>query len=226
MGFRTSPLTICTACRQLAHLLRFFAHLILFLRLISRSSAAPIEPLPVASSTAILEAYIQVLQAHSQSADIIAFYCSSLEEDGATEAYARYLFSEYTLSANMTNSTGRSSRLGERQERRQALLHAADNGLHLASVARRVVELTLADVYTELPDFDAANAAFGLLSPSGAKETGDEREQELIRSVEWLTFDAETYPDALRQANALMRYFLCESAKRACQTWRDHDWKC
>ncbi len=36
------------------------------------------------------------------------------------------------------------------------------------------------------------------------------RETELIRSLEWLVFDHSTYPEALDQANALVRYFLCE----------------
>lgn len=33
----------------------------------------------------------------------------------------------------------------------------------------------------------------------------------LIRSLEWLTASEETYPDALVQANALIRFFLCAS---------------
>lgn len=40
----------------------------------------------------------------------------------------------------------------------------------------------------------------------------DPRQLELIRSLEWLTFDHSTYPDALSQANALTRYFLCPSS--------------
>jgi len=92
-------------------------------------------------------------------------------------------------------------------------------GLDLSSTARRVVEMTLADVYAELPDWNSAKAHFGL-DASVQKTGGDgqypnSREMELIRSIEWLTCDKETYLDALTQANALMRYFLCES--RSCR---------
>ena len=138
---------------------------------------------------------------------MIAFYCSSLDESQAIEAYSRYLFSEYTT-ADILGTDKRATRALDRTERRNALLHTRANGLDLASTARRVVELTLNDTYTELPDFDAATAAFGLL-PGQGNDQGTQREQELVRSIEWLTFDPETYPDALRQANALMRYFMC-----------------
>lgn len=33
-------------------------------------------------------------------------------------------------------------------------------------------------------------------------------QRELIRSLEWLTFDPATYSQALEQSNALVRYFL------------------
>jgi hypothetical protein len=32
----------------------------------------------------------------------------------------------------------------------------------------------------------------------------------LIRSLEWLTAEKETYEDAIKEANALARWFLCE----------------
>lgn len=35
-----------------------------------------------------------------------------------------------------------------------------------------------------------------------------EMEWFLIRSIEWTTFQEETYRDALEQANAIFRYFL------------------
>lgn len=39
----------------------------------------------------------------------------------------------------------------------------------------------------------------------------DARQLELIRSLEWLTFDPSTYSAALSQANALARHFLGQS---------------
>lgn len=44
-----------------------------------------------------------------------------------------------------------------------------------------------------------------------AMETSlSEEEWFLIRSIEWTVFMEETYPDALKQANAIFRYFLGE----------------
>lgn len=189
--------------RQLAHLLRFFAHLIIFLRLVTSSNPqSDLPELPEDASSAILEAYIRVLQSHSEPAEIIAFYSASLEEAAAIEAYSRYLCTEYSALSSPQNAKP----APERSERQRALLLSQENGLDLASVARRVVELTLADLLLDLPDFDANNASFGLVEPRGSTD----KEIELIRSVEWLTFDQTTYADALVQANALMRFFLCK----------------
>jgi nuclear pore complex protein Nup107 len=45
-----------------------------------------------------------------------------------------------------------------------------------------------------------------------ARDVGLEMRQEiLLRSLEWITFDRLTYPEALVQSNALVRYFLGES---------------
>lgn len=46
-------------CRTLAHLLRFFAHLILALRMLD-------QPLPAYAANRILEAYVNVLEANDQ----------------------------------------------------------------------------------------------------------------------------------------------------------------
>lgn len=73
--------------RSLAHLLRFFAHLILVLRLLK-------QPLPSYAANRILEAYVHVLEANDQDEDLIAFYASCLEEESAVESYARFLLSE------------------------------------------------------------------------------------------------------------------------------------
>lgn len=43
----------------------------------------------------------------------------------------------------------------------------------------------------------------------------DERQVELIRSLEWLTIDPSTHAHALTQANALIRYFLGQSYRSA-----------
>lgn len=48
-----------SVCRTLAHLLRFFAHLVLVLRLMD-------QPLPSFAANRVLEAYVKVLEANDQ----------------------------------------------------------------------------------------------------------------------------------------------------------------
>ncbi|KAM0786333.1 hypothetical protein ACM66B_001806 [Microbotryomycetes sp. NB124-2] len=169
-----------TEPETLAHLLRFFAHLILVLRLMK-------QPLPEYATNRILEAYVQVLEASEQDEGLIAFYASNLDQSSAIESYARFLL-----------TFGPDS---DKQSRKVALLQAHEHGLDLAKIACRTVELILSDLQEDLPDLDA----FG---PLDAHARVDERQLELIRSLEWLTFDSSTYADALQQANALARHFL------------------
>lgn len=190
--------------RQLAQLLRFFSHLILFYRLIAPTSAEPLPSLPEDSSASIIEGYIDVLQAHEQPSSVIAFYCTALEVGHAIEVYSRYLHQQFTSSNLESPSDGRTDRV----LRYNALAAAASNGLDMASIARRVTEVTVEGISIELPDFSAAKASFGLDSLVTSSQAS-EKEVDLIRSVEWLTFDASTYPEALVHANALIRYFLC-----------------
>ncbi|KAK4050269.1 Nucleoporin nup84 [Microbotryomycetes sp. JL201] len=169
-----------TEPETLAHLLRFFAHLILVLRLMKQT-------LPEHATNRILEAYVQVLEASEQDESLIAFYASNLDQSSAVESYARFLL-----------TFGPDS---DKQSRKLALLQAREHGLDLAKIACRTVELILSDLQNNLPDLDA----FG---PLDAHARVDARQLELIRSLEWLTFDPATYTDALQQANALARHFL------------------
>lgn len=199
-------------CRQLAQLLRFFSHLILFYRLIAPTSAQPLSPLPEDASSSIIEGYIDVLQAHEMSPSLIAFYCTALEVGHAVDVYSRYLHQQFT-----SNSLeGPSDDYTDRAGRHEALQAAAGNGLDMASIARRVTEINVEGISTELPDFSAAKASFGLDALVSSSQAS-EQEVDLIRSVEWLTFDPATYPEALVHANALIRYFLCRPPSRTAQ---------
>lgn len=196
---------------QLAQLLRFFAHLVLFLRLIASQSessleegATPLQPLPADASAAVLVAYVRVLQAHGKPPSLVAFYSSALDPSQAIECYASYLVSEFPATATIGGQEA-----SERSARKQALVLAEENGIDLPAVARRAVDLTIADTLADHPDYDAIQASFGLLGPSSDSADGANRHQELVRSVEWLTFSVATYQDALIHANAMMRYFLC-----------------
>ncbi len=44
--------------------------------------------------------------------------------------------------------------------------------------------------------------------------TISEQDMEIIRSLEWLVFDTETYGDAVTAANLYLRYYLGEQARR------------
>lgn len=68
--------------RETARLIRFHAHLALFLRKLE-------QPLP-ASTYRILEAYARVLEKHEMS-DLIAYYASQLDAEEAVETYAAVL---------------------------------------------------------------------------------------------------------------------------------------
>ncbi|MBW0519553.1 hypothetical protein O181_059268 [Austropuccinia psidii MF-1] len=165
---------------HLSHLLRFFTHLILFLRSID-------EPVDDEASNAIIRAYVQVLEAQNKH-ELIAFYVAELQQESGVETYARYLISIGPLA--------------DRQTRRTALLRALEHGLDLSRVACTAVKLTLQEITHVALE---ANSDHGL---SRFSHQLTDKQKELIRSLEWLTIDSSTYLDALIQANSLVRYFL------------------
>ncbi|GAA5961845.1 hypothetical protein JCM8115_001441 [Rhodotorula mucilaginosa] len=175
----------------LAHLLRFFSHLVLVLRKLK-------EPLPEYAANRILEAYVHVLEAHDQDEDLIAFYASHLEKQSAIESYARFLL-----------TFGPDSDIHARQA---ALRKSREHGLSLPLIARRTVELILSSALASLPPSY-------ILPASGLNALGrlDPRHLELIRSLEWLTAEHETYADAIQEANALTRWFLASDASQAAR---------
>jgi nuclear pore complex protein Nup107 len=75
--------------RQYARIVRFFAHLTLYLRLLNWD---PMPDLVVCNS--ILKAYVQILEGLGED-DLVALYASSLEAESATESYAHYLKCEW-----------------------------------------------------------------------------------------------------------------------------------
>ena len=75
------------SCRLLARLLRFYAHLVLVLRLLK-------QPVPAESANRILGAYVQVLEANNQPESLIAFYAATLEAESAVDSYAAFLASQ------------------------------------------------------------------------------------------------------------------------------------
>lgn len=71
--------------RQYARVVRFFAHLTLYLRLLNWT---PMPDSVVCNS--ILKAYVEILEGLGED-ELVALYASSLEAESATESYAHYL---------------------------------------------------------------------------------------------------------------------------------------
>ena len=92
-----------------------------------------------------------------------------------------------------------------------ALARAETKGLDVAEVARTTVELNIARVLDE-----ASEPRAHAMLDTPARLT--KHQQDLISSIDWLLFSEATYPDAVRQSCALVRYFL--SASRAALTGR------
>lgn len=161
-----------------ARLVRFFAHLALYCHLVEM-------PLPVPLRAPILNAYVGVLQRAGESCELVALYASSLEPENAHQVYADFLCA-------MDPDTSL-------EERRHALVQVQPYGMDPAIVARKTVELVL----TALVPIIAEEAE---IREWNASLSFDERR--LILSVDWLTFFDATYPDAVVQANAMMRVFM------------------
>lgn len=199
--------------KRYAHLVRFFAHLVLYLRLLGKSQ------LPASSCNSILRHYVEVLEhvaqsrgapgaAASEEGELVAMYASSLERESAEESYAHYL-----KGLNETASIA---------EKRSALLKAQQHEVDVAAVARSVVQVIFAESY---PLLQQQSAAISASSANGALKSGldnlvspTQTESRLISSIEWLTFLADTRSDAVFQSNALMRALLSRGRIHAART--------
>ncbi|PWN53061.1 nuclear pore protein 84/107 [Violaceomyces palustris] len=173
---------------QFARILRFFSHLILYLRLLE-------QPLPDLVCNDILSAYVHVLE-QAGEASLVAMYASSLEPQSATVSYAHFL-----KSMDVNTSV---------EAKRESLLQAEENDLDLTAVARTVVDMVFDDLFTSIPtDLPLSLTQFDTrLQPN---------EEILIKSVDWLTFCEPTYADAIVQSNALMRLFLATGRLHAAR---------
>lgn len=195
--------------KRYAHLVRFFAHLVLYLRLLGKVQ------LPASSCNSILRHYVEVLEdiASSTSSDdvasdgeLVAMYASSLERESAEESYAHYLKGLNDLSTI--------------EVKQEALLRAKQHELDVAAVARLVVQVIFAETYPLLQQANSPLAdSSGLLS-SGLTSQVDvtPHESRLIASIDWLTFLSSTRGDAVFQSNALMRAFLSRGRLHAAKT--------
>ncbi|PWY97337.1 nucleoporin [Testicularia cyperi] len=175
-----------------ARLLRFFSHLILYLRLLE-------QPLPDFACNAILSAYVQVLEAAGESS-LVAMYASSLEPQSATASYSNFLRS-------MDINTSREAKAS-------ALRQAEEHSLDLAAVANCTTALIFDELFSTI--------AFDERADMAKFDTRLEiNEEALIKAVDWLTFDPLTYADAIVQSNALTRLFLSTGRLHAAKVLRE-----
>ncbi|KAG8724644.1 Nucleoporin nup84 [Ceratobasidium sp. 395] len=160
--------------------IRFFAHLCLFLTMIK-------QPIPANASAVILEAYIRVLESENQG-DLVALYVSALG-DNAVERYALYL-------ASLPDDL-------PREQRSNALSLARQHNLLVERVAIATAGLIAKNATAELPSLNRP-----LPTTAGMDDEPTPTELRLVRSVQWLLFNEETWQTAIHQSNAVLRYML------------------
>ncbi|KAJ9115295.1 hypothetical protein QFC20_001162 [Naganishia adeliensis] len=154
----------------------FFAHFVLFRRLTGQE-------IDVDVANTVLQAYIDVLQG-GQMDQLVAVYAAELREGTAEDSYAAFLRGM--------------SRHASREERRMALLRAQQHGLNIRIIANAVIKPVVGVVQFKLRSIGSQQHS--------KRRTASAKEdfEEIIRSLQWLTFVEETYPDALNVANIVL----------------------
>lgn len=213
--------------RQYARVVRFFAHLTLYLRLLNWS---PMPDSVVCNS--ILKAYVEILESLGED-ELVALYASSLEAESATESYAHYLKCETLFEIEkghmfftLTHCTLDNSfpflfisytvmDVNERIEaKRTALLRAESHDLDVAAVAISTVSMIFAEVFPSMaPDLAASKTPLAELSTSITV-----LEERLIRAIDWLCIHESTHVEAIFHVNVLMRLFLNNGRLNAART--------
>ncbi|KAH8916316.1 hypothetical protein BT69DRAFT_792286 [Atractiella rhizophila] len=162
------------------HLLRFLSHFILFLKALEI-------PLPPKESNDILRMYVESLEHEFKDENLLAFYASFLEAEDAHESYAHFLRT-FDLKTTL-------------EQRREALFKAHANGLDIAKVAERVHELLLQDMDLEVPSLQRVQL-------DGDWAPLKHSQLEMLRGLEWLQFDSNTFARALVESNKLALFFF------------------
>lgn len=179
---------------QYARLVRFFAHLILYLRLL-RWDKMPNDVV----CNSILKTYVDILETAGED-ELVALYASSLETESATESYAHYL---KTMDINETLET-----------KQGALLRAQEHDLDVAAVAITAVSMIFDEVFPSLmPTLTIPKTPLAELSTDLTPS-----EERLIRAIEWLYIHDSTHVDAIAHVNTLMRLFLNNGRLNAART--------
>ncbi|KAJ9099990.1 hypothetical protein QFC19_005807 [Naganishia cerealis] len=151
----------------------FLVHFVLF----RRFTAQDVE---IEVANAVIQAYIQALQS-CQMGQLVAIYAAELCEGTAEDSYAGFL---RAMSKHAT-----------RKERRGALLRAQEQGLNVRAIAYAVIKPLISIIEYK------SKRRVSQSSSRRSEPSAQADEDEIIRSLEWLTFVEDTYPDALHVAN-------------------------
>lgn len=165
---------------ETTHLIRFFAHLVLYLPLLDIS-------VDTDATNAILQAYITILEEEGNDA-LIAMYASEMQKGGAEDSYAQFLRAMNKHATMM--------------ERFTALQSGTDHNLDVSQVANGVIQPTLKIIQYKM----SSERSLPFNKPQ--QTTISDQDMEIIRSLEWLVFDEATYGDAVTAANLYLRYYL------------------
>uniref|UniRef100_V5HGL5 Nuclear pore complex protein n=1 Tax=Ixodes ricinus TaxID=34613 RepID=V5HGL5_IXORI len=159
---------------------RFAAHMVLLARRVGGSQAPSRE-----ACDAVVRCYVSQLVSEGR-AELVATYAATLPTADQVSSYVRLL-------KDMPED--------DPEQRELCLTLAREAGLNVPLITRTLVEqVRLAD-----DDFAAPEEASARLrSPDVTPE--DLRK---VASLDWLLFDPSTRGEALKQANALMRGFVC-----------------
>lgn len=160
------------------YMLRFLAHLTLFLRAIGMQSSVSEDDV-----ISVLQFYIEDLVVCGKG-KLVPLYVAQLPPDAAVEAYS-YLLADIAADA---------------QARAEQFALADKYGLDLATTLRRTVQRVFDDLEDRFPTI-SSSAEFDF------SETATDDEGQLAGSLLWLV-DARMWNDVVESANALYARFL------------------
>lgn len=168
----------------LSQLLRFSAHLVLFLRNIGLIQTEMQKQLYVL----ILDSYIGYL-IECRALPIIASYVSKLPEDLQSISYSRFL-----------------KVLTDKTERKKALALAREMNMNVEEITKMVVDRLRHDIQTQ--DIVDVSAVLDVTLSGLVSVPTQETDRLLIGALDWLSIGAVQYIEALKQGNCLMRSFV------------------
>lgn len=161
--------------------MRFMAHVVLLLQRTSEGMCGE-------TCNIVVRSYVKQLVDGGHAA-LVATYASALPPGDQIVQYTRLL---------------RSLNTDDPDRREQCLTLAKEAGLDVAAITRTLVE----QVRTSDTEFAALAESGPLVNVQGSAEVTP-RDHEKIASLDWLLIEPSTRGEAIKQANALLRGFVC-----------------